>query len=495
MNKSQKQGRPRFSKATRTLGVAFSLLVFLVFVAFFTWHALVNHHGRKEWNAMKDLLRAEGIAYDLASLKKPMPPEAENFAALPMIAAQCQFDQIGGKVVYHHPELQARYKKLGMKSPKSFPNWKEDEFGDLAATAAQLLKDLGNDDASLTNQAPARQIAVKLESLRADLAEIDQYATRPEASYPPLKLVESPVENMRKLLPQFGPLMNLHTLQTSRVLAALENAKLDEAIAGLRAMQQIERTAGSQSLVLGMLIQLRLGDQKLSCVWSGLRRQQWRDQDLEEIQTMLFDHRLYDMAYRTFETELVVMQFLGADYVANEPNGAISRLSQGEPERTILLYNKIFPRGTWEHNKAFASKCFLKDFLLPLQNENFFFTNRQGEYDRDAANRAVADLSLHYCHKVRNDLIDKAIEHDLFATACAIERFRRSQQKIPANMDELVPKFLTDLPLDPWHIGDALSFRSEPENAAYKVYSIGPNGMVDATEDQRTLRMPLPSVP
>jgi len=62
-------------------------------------------------------------------------------------------------------------------------------------------------------------------------------------------------------------------------------------------------------------------------------------------------------------------------------------------------------------------------------------------------------------------------------------------------MDELVPKFLTDLPLDPWHIGDALSFRSEPENAAYKVYSIGPNGMVDATEDQRTLRMPLPSVP
>jgi hypothetical protein len=58
--------------------------------------------------------------------------------------------------------------------------------------------------------------------------------------------------------------------------------------------------------------------------------------------------------------------------------------------------------------------------------------------------------------------------------AIAIERFRRSQGKMPKTLAELTPEFLDQPPVDPFD-GAPLRFKSDA--AGYKVYSIGPDGI------------------
>ena len=56
--------------------------------------------------------------------------------------------------------------------------------------------------------------------------------------------------------------------------------------------------------------------------------------------------------------------------------------------------------------------------------------------------------------------------------AVAVERFRRDRGDLPEFLSDLVPRYLTDIPADPYS-GQSLSFRRVP--AAYTIYSVGPN--------------------
>lgn len=56
--------------------------------------------------------------------------------------------------------------------------------------------------------------------------------------------------------------------------------------------------------------------------------------------------------------------------------------------------------------------------------------------------------------------------------AVAVERFRRDRGDLPGALSDLVPKYLTEIPVDPFS-GHSLVFR--PAAGAYTVYSLGPN--------------------
>jgi hypothetical protein len=60
--------------------------------------------------------------------------------------------------------------------------------------------------------------------------------------------------------------------------------------------------------------------------------------------------------------------------------------------------------------------------------------------------------------------------------AVAIERFRRDRNALPAQLSDLVPQYLREIPVDPYS-GRPLLFR--PAKNAYTVYSVGPNQQDD----------------
>ena len=69
-----------------------------------------------------------------------------------------------------------------------------------------------------------------------------------------------------------------------------------------------------------------------------------------------------------------------------------------------------------------------------------------------------------------------------------MERFRRDRAALPGALTDLVPAYLSDVPVDP-HSGRPLLFR--PAAGAYTIYSVGPDQKDDGgdltSELQNTL--------
>lgn len=72
-------------------------------------------------------------------------------------------------------------------------------------------------------------------------------------------------------------------------------------------------------------------------------------------------------------------------------------------------------------------------------------------------------------------------ERDATRMAVAIERFRCSQGRLPSELHELVPQFVSLIPVDPFS-GSPLVYRPEPNE--YVVYSVGWNRVDDGGADE-----------
>src|SRR5256885_11830087 len=69
--------------------------------------------------------------------------------------------------------------------------------------------------------------------------------------------------------------------------------------------------------------------------------------------------------------------------------------------------------------------------------------------------------------------------------ALAAEQFRLINGHLPKNLNDLVPRFLQAVPLDPF---DGAPLRYKLLTEGYVVYSIGPDGLDDGGKEPRTKR-------
>jgi len=65
-------------------------------------------------------------------------------------------------------------------------------------------------------------------------------------------------------------------------------------------------------------------------------------------------------------------------------------------------------------------------------------------------------------------------------TALAVERFRLAKRRPPAELSQLVPRFLATVPRDPF---DGQQLRYKPLPTGYVLYSIGPDGRDDGGKE------------
>ena len=65
-------------------------------------------------------------------------------------------------------------------------------------------------------------------------------------------------------------------------------------------------------------------------------------------------------------------------------------------------------------------------------------------------------------------------------TALALEAYRAEHSRYPATLAELVPRYLSEIPTDPFSLdGHPLRYRSEPSGDGCLLWSIGPDGVDD----------------
>lgn len=69
-------------------------------------------------------------------------------------------------------------------------------------------------------------------------------------------------------------------------------------------------------------------------------------------------------------------------------------------------------------------------------------------------------------------------QYELLRIAVALERFQREHQQYPESLEELVPKYLQAVPMDPCTGRATITYLRDPhENSPYLIYSFGENGL------------------
>jgi hypothetical protein len=84
----------------------------------------------------------------------------------------------------------------------------------------------------------------------------------------------------------------------------------------------------------------------------------------------------------------------------------------------------------------------------------------------------------------RNDLAHMT-KLQVASTALAVERYRLTNGRRPAELGQLVPRYLEHVPVDPY---DGAPLRYQRRDPGYVIYSIGKDGVDDAGKEQPRTR-------
>jgi hypothetical protein len=120
---------------------------------------------------------------------------------------------------------------------------------------------------------------------------------------------------------------------------------------------------------------------------------------------------------------------------------------------------------------------------LPVLERLARFRAIEGELDRLSLLHVTAKTWLPIFSSSTVFEVDPGIrvQSDLARTALAIERFRLPTDELPAHLEELVPRYLAQVPLDPFD-GQPVRYRRRP--AGYLLYSVGADGQDNDGREQ-----------
>jgi hypothetical protein len=425
-----------------------SLLVasFIAAVLFF-FYTFENWRGEWAWRKFTREMQARGERLDwTAFLPKPVPDE-QNFLGTPVLAAIAYKDET-------NPTVWSKFQKCSLSS-YSFDCsvWKQGKPVDLERVQDFLRP--GRDDADQREpRRAAREILESLMGLRPQFLELRQASQRPFAQFP-----GDPDPNQR--LPNFVKLRSLSYLLALKTSAELALGQHEEAYADAVVLQRLSVALQAEPHLVGMMVGCAiLGNMELQVFWEGLMSGQWSEAELQRFQAYFGSVDLlgqFDRAMRGGERAGLNEMIERTRQKGLPELFGLSGRTPGLAGWVERIYYRSWPRGWTYQNQVFHNRLIqevaLSNYDLPSQRvyprkcrENaqllFRALNSWSPFSKVAA---VGTPNILKALQVVAQTQTAANEARL---ACALERYRRTQGKYPAHLDELVPEFLDKLPHD-----------------------------------------------
>ncbi len=423
------------------------------------FHLEENWRGKRAWESWKAQRLAMGDRYDWSELAPPMIPDADNFAKEPLIEAA-----VTGKA-----SLMNGF-KWGGKAPK-FANWRLGQTEDVAGWAASF---------------GAHDLSSALRPIDERLDELDLASKRPGCRMPFRYQYPEIAEDPIPPLLGFRAASRLLRLRAiARLRAGDASGAFEDAMAGLRLARQFQRDPALMSSLLAQA----MSSIAMQSVWEGLSAHAWTDPQLAELQAALGRLDLIASFRRASESERIFM--VQADE-AEARKSAWQRAKDGAWDldsfdgsgevktnwlKAIRLW-LLVPNG-WHYQGMVRRDKFLAEAYLPAVDPGAHTIHlarlRADESDREQSlfDRSVVVASgLLVSQVVRVAYHQNAL--DEARIACALERYRLAHGTYPASLDELVPAYLDQIPVDVLE-GGALRYRLNADGT-FLLYSMGPDG-------------------
>jgi hypothetical protein len=465
------------------------LLLSLACLAIFTtlFYAEEDIRGRLAWGRFKSHWEAKGEKFDFSAFLPPSVPDDKNFAMAPVVATTYSriLDRNGHRVFPQNTNVVDR-----LQMPLDFENGgPTNGIGNWQKAISSNLEPWQRyyRNLSLTTnlfpvapqpQTPAADVLLALSRYDSTIEELRQAAALPASRFP---LNYDSEEPFAILLPHLAPLKGCAVVLRLRALAELEAGHSEAALADLGLVLRLTEKFHSEPFLISQLVRIAMFQISEQAVWEGLANHRWTDAQLSEL-----DQQLAPLDFIADYTAAMrgenACQVATVDFLRHRP-GLLDSLGEShEKDSTRLgdLCGYLIPSGWFYQNELRSSKFILDQFLpiadLSQQSISPSLVS-QATQSLNAMNftpyTMLCKMLLPGLTKSSHRFAFAEASLNLARCACALERHRLANGKLPETLDALVPGFIAKIPRDPIG-GQALHYQSTGDGN-FILYSVGWN--------------------
>ncbi len=356
---------------------------------------------------------------------------------------------------------------LGEKNQRksaSLGDWQRGQFCDLDGWQA-FYRSNTNYPANPQPQDPAYDVLFALQKYDPILAELRTASERPYSVFP-----VHYEDGFGVLLSHLNVLGGLTRLTQLRALANLEAGRSEEALADVKLGLCFARSIQSEPLLISQLVRLSMLQRLMQPIWEGLVKHRWTDAQLGELQKMLAPFHLLEDYGSAMRGERACTDQALAQL-------RLGRIPGWHPPGLVLL---LMPTGWFYQNQLVMDRIYQNNYL-PMVDA----AQRQVYPERGDTNAVAAVLQNHspytyFARMMMPDFLKASVRFafgqtsvDFANVACALERCRLANGRLPDTLAALEPRFIEKLPADVFE-GQPLHYHPKPDGS-YVLYSVGWN--------------------
>jgi hypothetical protein len=491
---SAKVARRRFRLfSLRTLG-CFVVGVVAIVTLIGLYFAEEGWRGKRAWESYRRDAEARGVELDFNKFIPPPVPDEQNFAMTPFLAPLFNYNPRRlepGQNLYsdtngfEHATKFASDLKINPPSenprsavlPGHFPDW--------TAVAREVSPKSFADGKNPSTGETAQIVLDYLAQFQPVLDEIRTASTRPSVRFNINYTNEDPAAI---LLPHLAVMKRLSTLfeyqASAQLMAASANSvgHVENADENVHTIFYLSDVLGEEPFIISSLVRGAMIKIGLMPIWEGLARGQWSDTQLRGFQTELQKINFAKEARHCLNGERAAFGVTLFDFMRNH-RADIGNVIDPAPVQGNTW--GFMPSG-WLYLEQLSYHRQQEKFLLPGLNvdtgriypevirKNFAeFDKRPGLgsalLHHDLLVRMLLPSLQKYYQKV--GLIETELNEALIA--CALERYRLANGKLPETLDQLAPKFIERVPLDVCN-GEPYIYRPG-SGRDFTLYSVGWN--------------------
>ena len=445
-----------------TKGLLLPAAILVTAVALF--YAWTNWSGARELQSALAQLEQKHESIRFEDFIPPHVSDDQNVAAAPIFRDSFEKKENSRLAQIRRPWEEVGKTKAGEKRLVQIAKKLDPSFsGDEAAAGRVVLN-------SLNPSAPA-------------LDEVREALRRPEVEWP-LDYSNPPLMP----LDYIGDCVAVARVLHERALAELSLGSSDNAAQDTMTILALAEVMSSPHLLINELVRNSMLTMAFDVIGDGLRRGAWNDADLSALSKSLSQKKLmfqiadglrgeraYSLQSNLWDLDIKII-------LNSQPMDA---QTQGEWTRRVLeLTYKLWPTGWTRRDRA--------HFIVGIQQQLESLRSGKGispdevrRIDLPLSNPSAWDRFTCPLSTLSLTVFGRYVETCAFAqtllectrTACAVERYRLANKRLPTNLDELIPSFLPAVPNDPI-LGKPLLYKPSADGS-FTVYGVGWNGIDD----------------
>jgi hypothetical protein len=434
------------------LGFASLLTLVAVFYAVEDWR------GSAAWKRHCRELEAIGEKGEIASLIPPPVPDGQNLAMAPLLKPIFEYDR-GPHVQWHDPAAMERLRRIDIEQ-RGVPRRPDCKWGNLYAGSLTDLDSfrrfyLGNTNyPQAAADAGAGQVVLSaLTKYGAELDELKAAAAQRPLSRFPINYLEEPPTGV--LLPHLAIVKRLAQACSLRATARLDLGQPGEALDDIELGFRLSAALRDEPLLIDHLVRIATLQIVIQSVREGLARHAWSAAQLARMELhlaaidLLAEHQLAMRGERAYGAATI--EYIRRQGWHFDP----AMLFDQNADCLTVLSLRLIPGGWCQQNKVRGSQILQNSSLAAVDLK----TRRVDPQKCIDGEQAVDDLRngpYTVFVKLLLPAVTKATSKsarlqtyvDCARVACALERFRLAQGRLPDALAGLVPQFLPAVPSD-----------------------------------------------